>query len=76
MRLAHLSSWFWVAQLSKCPNSDISPCPKLEEDDDAWLKHPVAWPHILDGAEKDHPETLQDVKVNATAQATGTFQVA
>lgn len=63
-------------QLSKCPNSDISPCPALEEDADSWLKYAIDWPRIMDGAEHDHPETLADAVVNATAQATDTFHVA
>ena len=56
-------------QLSKCPTSDISPCPLLDPEDDPWLKHPVNWPHILDGAELDHPESIADAAGNASAHA-------
>ena len=59
----------WPMQQSKCTKADISPCPPLEEDADTWLKYPVDFPHVLDGAERDHSDTLSDAGVNATAHA-------
>ena len=66
-------------QLQKCPNSDLSPCPKdeaWERDGDAWSRYPISWPAILEGLELDHPDFFHaDIVLNATANASTELHV-